>query len=83
MKKTLTIWGLPLHAVKKALLVMKLTVLLVVVGVLQVSAAVNGQTKVSLSLIFIGSFDRNSDCTSTIMPEHVTLKKTAHSLRLR
>jgi hypothetical protein len=50
MKKTLTIWGLPLHAVKKALLVMKLTVLLVVVGVLQVSAAVHGQTKVSLSL---------------------------------
>jgi TonB-dependent starch-binding outer membrane protein SusC len=50
MKKTLTIWGLPLHAVKKALLVMKLSVLLVLVGVLQVSAAVNGQTKVSLSL---------------------------------
>jgi TonB-dependent starch-binding outer membrane protein SusC len=50
MKKTLTIWGLPLHAVKKALLVMKLSVLLVLVGVLQVSAAVNGQTTVSLSL---------------------------------
>jgi TonB-linked SusC/RagA family outer membrane protein len=50
MKKTLTIGGLPLHAVKKALLIMKLTVLLVLVGVLQVSATVNGQTKVSLTL---------------------------------
>ena len=27
--------------------------------------------------------DRNSDCTSTILPEHVTLKKIAHSLRPR
>jgi len=50
MKKTLTIGGLPLHAVKKALLIMKLTVVLVLVGVLQVSATVNGQTKVSLTL---------------------------------
>ena len=50
MKKTLTIGELPLHAVKKALLIMKLTVLLVLVGVLQVSASVNGQMKVSLSL---------------------------------
>jgi hypothetical protein len=50
MKKTLTIGVLPLHAVKKALLIMKLTVLLLLVGVLQVSATVNGQTKVSLSL---------------------------------
>jgi TonB-dependent starch-binding outer membrane protein SusC len=50
MKKTLTIGGLPLHAVKKALLIMKLTVLLLLVGVLQVSATVNGQMKVSLSL---------------------------------
>ena len=50
MKKTLTIGGLPLHAVKKALVIMKLTVLLLLVGVLQVSATVNGQMKVSLSL---------------------------------
>ena len=50
MKKTLTIGGLPLHAVKKALLIMKLTVLLLLVGLLQVSASVNGQMKVSLSL---------------------------------
>ena len=50
MKKTLTIGGLPLHAVKKVLLIMKLTVLLLLVGALQVSATVNGQMKVSLSL---------------------------------
>ena len=35
------------------------------------------------SIFFIGSLDRNSECTSTIMPEHATLKKTTHSLRPR
>ena len=50
MKKTLTIGELPLHAVKKALLIMKLTVLLLLVGFLHVSATVNGQMKVSLNL---------------------------------
>ena len=35
------------------------------------------------SIFFIGSLDRNIECTSTIMPEHATLKKTAHSLRPR
>ena len=35
------------------------------------------------SIFFIGSLDKNSDCISTIMPEHATLKKTAHSLRSR
>ena len=38
------------HAVKKVLLIMKLTFLLVFVAVLQVSAHVNGQEKVSLKL---------------------------------
>jgi TonB-linked SusC/RagA family outer membrane protein len=50
MKKMLTIGGWSPHAVKKALLVMKLTFLLVFVAVLQVSANVNGQGRVSLSL---------------------------------
>jgi len=50
MKKTLTIGGVSPHAVKKALLVMKLTFLLVFVAALQVSANVNGQDKVSLKL---------------------------------
>ena len=35
------------------------------------------------SIFFIGSLDRNSDYTSTIMPEHATPKKTAHNLRPR
>jgi TonB-dependent starch-binding outer membrane protein SusC len=50
MKKSLTIGELPLHAVKKALLIMKLTGLLLLVGVLQVSATVHGQNKISLRL---------------------------------
>lgn len=50
MKKNLTIGDGRLHAVKKALLIMKLTFLLVLAGVLQVSANVNGQVKVSLKL---------------------------------
>jgi TonB-linked SusC/RagA family outer membrane protein len=50
MKKMLTIGGLSPHAVKKALLVMKLTSLLIFVAALQVSANVNGQGKVSLKL---------------------------------
>ena len=50
MKKTLTIGDLHLHAVKKALLVMKLTLLLLLVGILQVSANVNGQDKISLNV---------------------------------
>jgi TonB-dependent starch-binding outer membrane protein SusC len=48
MKKTLTI-GVPcLHAVKKALLIMKFTFLLLTVAMLHASANVNGQTKVTL-----------------------------------
>ncbi len=50
MKKSLTIGDRGLHAVKKALLIMKLTFLLVLAGVLQVSAKVNGQVKISLKL---------------------------------
>jgi TonB-dependent starch-binding outer membrane protein SusC len=50
MKKILTIGGWCPHAVKKALLIMKLTFLLVFVAMLQVSAKVNGQEKVSLRL---------------------------------
>jgi TonB-linked SusC/RagA family outer membrane protein len=50
MKKILTIGGISPHAVKKALLVMKLTFLLIFVAVLQVSAKVNGQGRVSLNL---------------------------------
>ena len=50
MKKILTIGdGCP-HAVKKAFLIMKLTFLLIFVAMLQVSANVNGQGKVSLKL---------------------------------
>jgi TonB-dependent starch-binding outer membrane protein SusC len=48
MKKTITI-GVPcLHAVKKALLIMKLTFLLLTVAMLHASANVNGQVKVTL-----------------------------------
>jgi TonB-linked SusC/RagA family outer membrane protein len=50
MKKMLTIGGLSPHDVKKALLVMKLTFLLVFVAALQVSANVSGQGRVSLTL---------------------------------
>ncbi len=50
MKKILTIGGISSHAVKKALLVMKLTFLLIFVAFLQVSANVNGQGRVSLRL---------------------------------
>jgi TonB-linked SusC/RagA family outer membrane protein len=50
MKKILTIGGWNPHAVKKALLIMKLTFLLIFVALLQVSANVNGQGKVSLKL---------------------------------
>ena len=50
MKKILTIEGWGPHEVKKALLIMKLTFLLVFVAMLQVSAKVNGQEKVSLKL---------------------------------
>jgi TonB-linked SusC/RagA family outer membrane protein len=50
MKKMLTIGGWSPHATKKALLVMKLTFLLMFVAVLQVSARVNGQERVSLTL---------------------------------
>jgi len=46
----LTIGGISPHAVKKALLVMKLTFLLVFVAALQVSANVRGQERVSLNL---------------------------------
>ena len=42
------------HAVKKVLLIMKLTFLLVFVAALQVSAHVNGQGKVSLKLNDVG-----------------------------
>jgi len=50
MKKNLTIGGSRFHAVKKALLIMKLSFLLILAGALQVSANVNGQIKVSLKL---------------------------------
>jgi TonB-linked SusC/RagA family outer membrane protein len=50
MKKNLTMGGGSPHAVKKVLLIMKLTFLLVFVAALQVSAHVNGQGKVSLKL---------------------------------
>ena len=50
MKKMLTIGGISPHAVKKALLVMKLTFLLMFVAALQVSANVSGQGRVSLTL---------------------------------
>src|SRR5258708_8203646 len=50
MKKMLTIGGLSPHAVKKALLVMKLTFLLVFVAALKVSANVSGQGRVTPTL---------------------------------
>ncbi|HVM87318.1 MAG TPA: TonB-dependent receptor [Puia sp.] len=50
MKKNLAIGGDCFHTVKKALLVMKLTFVLLMAGILQVSAKVNGQAKVSLKL---------------------------------
>ena len=51
MKKNLTIESTCFHTVKKALLIMKLTFVLLLVGILQVSAKVNGQSAVSLKLI--------------------------------
>jgi TonB-dependent starch-binding outer membrane protein SusC len=48
MKKSLTVGASSLHDVKKALLIMKFTFLLLTVAMLQVSARVNGQVKVSL-----------------------------------
>src|SRR6185503_16149781 len=50
MKKMLTIGGVSPHAVKKALLFMKLTFLLILVATMQVSAKVNGQERLSLNL---------------------------------
>jgi TonB-linked SusC/RagA family outer membrane protein len=50
MKKMLTMVGFSPHAVKKALLVMKLTFLLMFVSILQVSAKVNAQERISLKL---------------------------------
>jgi TonB-linked SusC/RagA family outer membrane protein len=50
MKKKLTIESTCFHTVQKALLIMKLTFVFLVLGILQVSAKVNGQTKVSLNL---------------------------------
>jgi hypothetical protein len=50
MKKNLTIGDWCPHAVKKALLIMKLTFLLIFAALLQVSAHVNGQEKVTLKL---------------------------------
>jgi TonB-linked SusC/RagA family outer membrane protein len=50
MKKMLTIGGVSPHAVKKALLFMKLTFLLILVATMQVSARVNGQERLSLNL---------------------------------
>jgi TonB-linked SusC/RagA family outer membrane protein len=49
MKKKLTVGGKPLHAFKQAFLIMKLTFLLILAGILQVSAKVSGQ-KISLKL---------------------------------
>lgn len=48
MKKNLTIGASYLHAVKKALLIMKLTFLLLTLAMLHASANVNGQTRVTL-----------------------------------
>lgn len=50
MKKYLTIESRRLHTVKKVFIVMKLTFILVMAGVFQVSAKVNGQSKISLKL---------------------------------
>jgi len=50
MKKNLTSEGTRFHAVKKALFVMKLTFVMLIAGILQVSAKANGQAKVSLNL---------------------------------
>ena len=50
MKKILTIGGWNPHAAKKALLIMKLTFLLMFVAMLHASANVKGQGKVSLKL---------------------------------
>jgi TonB-linked SusC/RagA family outer membrane protein len=50
MKKKLTAGAGCSHAIKKALLIMKLSFLLILAGALQVSAKVNGQETVSLKL---------------------------------
>src|SRR6201996_1462205 len=53
MKKILTIGGWCPHAVKKALLIMKLTFLLMFVAMLQVSANVKGQVSLKLDQVEI------------------------------
>lgn len=50
MEKKLTIGETHLLAVKKALLIMKFTLLLLVVGIFHASANVNGQTRISLKV---------------------------------
>ena len=50
MKKKLTFESTRFHTVQKALLYMKLTFVFLLLGILQVSAKVNGQTKLSLNL---------------------------------
>ncbi|HEY4936398.1 MAG TPA: SusC/RagA family TonB-linked outer membrane protein [Puia sp.] len=50
MKKILTIESNSFHTIKKALFIMKLTFVFLLLGILQVSAKVNGQAKVSLKL---------------------------------
>src|SRR5665213_245697 len=50
MQKELTVRGHCFHAIKKALLFMKLSILLVLAGALQVSANVNGQSTVSIKV---------------------------------
>ena len=50
MKKNLTIDGCLFYSVKKALLIMKLTLIMLMACIFQASAKVNGQTKVSLNL---------------------------------
>ncbi|HEX4851602.1 MAG TPA: carboxypeptidase-like regulatory domain-containing protein, partial [Puia sp.] len=50
MKKKLRIGGASPHAIKKALLVMKLAFVLIFIASLQVSAKVDGQARVSLKL---------------------------------
>src|ERR1700683_4237537 len=50
MNKTLTVGGTGLPAIKNVLLIMKLTFLLLLASILQASAHVNGQDRISLKL---------------------------------
>ncbi|HEX3934506.1 MAG TPA: hypothetical protein VHW43_07485, partial [Puia sp.] len=93
MEKKLTIGKTDFLAVKKALLIMKLTLLLLVAGVLQVSANANGQTKISLKVsqeeitTVLNHIEKQSDYrflyNSTFRDLHQKISLDVHDVDIR